>query len=232
MGSGTTGMVAKQMGRHFIGIELNPEYVGLANARIGKVRSVAHEELKPRDKMVTRMTRDGVVEDNLTEGTSERVSKRLEDAQLIAPHDAEPGDIAEEVRRRRQLRPDELENAEGQTKAEMQSTDTVPGISRVSFLSAKMQRHTLRIPRHITLHGLTMARLFADNAFTGKVSRPRAEGRLTAMLFWKERLKLPQKCRTSVKRLCLPAGSSVWSANPRRRMSVWMPPVRSCLPKC
>ena len=35
MGSGTTGMVAKQMGRHFIGIELNPEYVGLANARIG-----------------------------------------------------------------------------------------------------------------------------------------------------------------------------------------------------
>ena len=91
-----------------------------------EVRSVAHEELKPRDKMVTRMTRDGAVEDNLTEGTSERVSKRLEDAQLIAPHDAEPGDIAEEVRRRRQLRPDELENAEGQTKAEMQSTDTVP----------------------------------------------------------------------------------------------------------
>ena len=51
------------------------------------------------------MTRDGAVEDNLTEGTSERISKRLEDAQLIAPHDAEPSDIAEEVRRRRQLRP-------------------------------------------------------------------------------------------------------------------------------
>ena len=26
MGSGTTGMVASQMGRHFVGIELNPEY--------------------------------------------------------------------------------------------------------------------------------------------------------------------------------------------------------------
>ena len=35
MGSGTTGMVAKQMGRHYIGIELNPEYTELANSRIG-----------------------------------------------------------------------------------------------------------------------------------------------------------------------------------------------------
>lgn len=34
MGSGTTGLVAKQMGRHYIGIELNPEYTELANARI------------------------------------------------------------------------------------------------------------------------------------------------------------------------------------------------------
>ena len=30
MGSGTTGMVAAQMGRHFVGIELNPEYTDLA----------------------------------------------------------------------------------------------------------------------------------------------------------------------------------------------------------
>ena len=35
MGSGTTGMVASQMGRHFIGIELNPEYTELAYKRIG-----------------------------------------------------------------------------------------------------------------------------------------------------------------------------------------------------
>ena len=34
-GSGTTGMVARQMGRHYIGIELNPEYAELAKARIG-----------------------------------------------------------------------------------------------------------------------------------------------------------------------------------------------------
>ena len=48
-----------------------------------------HDELKPKDRVVLRMTRDGAVEENLTEGTSEKVSKRLEDAQLVAPHDAQ-----------------------------------------------------------------------------------------------------------------------------------------------
>ena len=41
------------------------------------------EEYKPKDKVVMRMTREGAVEENLTEGTSERISKRLEDAQLV-----------------------------------------------------------------------------------------------------------------------------------------------------
>ena len=34
MGSGTTGLVAKKLGRNFIGIELNPNYVEIANRRI------------------------------------------------------------------------------------------------------------------------------------------------------------------------------------------------------
>ena len=33
-GSGTTGAVAKQLGREFIGIELNADYVALAEARL------------------------------------------------------------------------------------------------------------------------------------------------------------------------------------------------------
>jgi len=33
-GAGTTGLVAKQEGRGYIGIELNPEYVEMARARI------------------------------------------------------------------------------------------------------------------------------------------------------------------------------------------------------
>jgi len=34
IGSGTTAVVARQLGRHFIGIELNPEYVEMARRRI------------------------------------------------------------------------------------------------------------------------------------------------------------------------------------------------------
>lgn len=36
-GSGTTGMVAKQLGRKFIGFEINPEYAAMAVKRIGSV---------------------------------------------------------------------------------------------------------------------------------------------------------------------------------------------------
>lgn len=35
LGSGTTAAVAKQLGRHYLGIELNPEYIELARQRIG-----------------------------------------------------------------------------------------------------------------------------------------------------------------------------------------------------
>lgn len=36
MGSGTTGLVAKKLGRNYIGFELNPEYVEISNRRITK----------------------------------------------------------------------------------------------------------------------------------------------------------------------------------------------------
>ena len=35
MGSGTTGLVANKLGRHYVGIELNPQYVEIAKRRIG-----------------------------------------------------------------------------------------------------------------------------------------------------------------------------------------------------
>lgn len=37
MGSGTTGLVAKKMGRNYIGIELNPNYVKMAEDRINSI---------------------------------------------------------------------------------------------------------------------------------------------------------------------------------------------------
>ena len=50
-------------------------------------------ELKARDKVVLRMKREGAVEENLTAGTEQRVSKRLEDAELVKPAEtAEPSE--------------------------------------------------------------------------------------------------------------------------------------------
>jgi DNA modification methylase len=34
MGAGTTGLVAKKLGRHYLGIELNPKYIKIAESRI------------------------------------------------------------------------------------------------------------------------------------------------------------------------------------------------------
>jgi DNA modification methylase len=36
IGSGTTALVARQLGRHFVGIELNPAYVRQARQRLAK----------------------------------------------------------------------------------------------------------------------------------------------------------------------------------------------------
>ena len=38
MGAGTTAVVARELGRNYIGIELNEEYVSLAGERLGYVR--------------------------------------------------------------------------------------------------------------------------------------------------------------------------------------------------
>ena len=43
LGSGTTAMVAKKLGRSYIGIELNPEYIELARTRIGSQLTLSLE---------------------------------------------------------------------------------------------------------------------------------------------------------------------------------------------
>ena len=132
-----------------------------------------HDELKPKDKVVLRMTRDGAVEENLTEGTSEKVSKRLEDAQLVTPHDAETVNMTEEVRKRRQLRPDELENPESQTEAQTSETaqEYKPDDLPVSDEPTSHAPHSDGYHAHPVDYG----KAFADTAVTGRVSRPRAE---------------------------------------------------------
>ena len=43
MGSGTTAVVAKKLGREFIGFDLNPEYVEMANKRLSTIQSSSQE---------------------------------------------------------------------------------------------------------------------------------------------------------------------------------------------
>lgn len=85
------------------------------------------DELKPKDKVVMRMTRDGAVEENLTEGTSEKVSKRLEEAQLVKPHGEEMAEISGEARKRRQPKPEDVMPKQDEREAgETGSSDTQP----------------------------------------------------------------------------------------------------------
>jgi modification methylase len=44
-GSGTTGAVAKRLGRHFVGIEREQDYIDAATARIAAVEPLSHAEL-------------------------------------------------------------------------------------------------------------------------------------------------------------------------------------------
>lgn len=55
IGSGTTAVVAKKLGRKYIGIELNPKYVVLAEARIRGADAVALKSVvdKQQSKLVT-----------------------------------------------------------------------------------------------------------------------------------------------------------------------------------
>ena len=44
-GSGTTGAVAKKLGRHYVGIERDPDYAALAEDRISKVNRIQEEDV-------------------------------------------------------------------------------------------------------------------------------------------------------------------------------------------
>ncbi|MBU5456942.1 C40 family peptidase [Oscillibacter sp. MSJ-31] len=89
-------------------------------------------ELKARDKVVMKMTRDGAVEENLTEGTSKSVTGRTADAELVKPVEAsKPAEAlsAEEQkkvqmrRQQRQFREEHTDNTGTQPTSETTVTE-------------------------------------------------------------------------------------------------------------
>jgi site-specific DNA-methyltransferase (adenine-specific) len=62
MGSGTTGVVCKQLGRHYIGIESKAEYVALANKRIGDAEcDLENDELGTKIDVIEESSDETVV---------------------------------------------------------------------------------------------------------------------------------------------------------------------------
>ena len=94
------------------------------------------EQLKPKDKVVMRMTRDGAVEENLTEGTSERISKRLEDAQLVKPHEADSSILPEEAAKHKQPIPEDL--LPKQEEPTTENTETVSEHTQPEYKPGEM----------------------------------------------------------------------------------------------
>lgn len=68
-GTGTTGAVAKRLGRRFIGIEREDKYCRLAQNRIGRVRTLAKEDraITPPKRQAVRVPFGTVVERGLIE---------------------------------------------------------------------------------------------------------------------------------------------------------------------
>ncbi|MBP5083743.1 MAG: site-specific DNA-methyltransferase, partial [Methanomicrobium sp.] len=44
MGSGTTAVAAKQLGRHYVGIEISPEYCQMAEERIANTKAESKKQ--------------------------------------------------------------------------------------------------------------------------------------------------------------------------------------------
>ena len=53
-GSGTTGAVAKRLGRKWIGIEQNKNYAKIAEERINSISAIVREEFKPLKESTTQ----------------------------------------------------------------------------------------------------------------------------------------------------------------------------------
>ncbi len=75
-GSGTTGAVAKKLGRHFVGLERDPDYIAVAKRRIAEVQPVSDLEMveTPAKRAEPRIPFGWLVERGLLEAGTTLVS--------------------------------------------------------------------------------------------------------------------------------------------------------------
>jgi len=135
------------------------------------------EQLKPKDKVVMRMTREGAVEENLTEGTSERISNRLEDAQLVKPHEADPSVLPDEAVKHKQPIPEDLLPKQDEQVPE--EADTLPEQVQPEYKPGELpvsEAHSSapHIPEAHHLASIDYGSVMAKTAVTSSARRTQA----------------------------------------------------------
>ena len=142
-------------------------------------------ELKARDKVVLRMKREGAVEENLTAGAEQRVSKRPEDAELVKPAEtAEPSEAlsAEEqkkVQMRRQQHQFQTEHAEDndtQPPSETSVTDEKKAENPPQNVPEPLPSETPFKPPTLEQHGVSShtGTVIAETVVTHKLRKTSA----------------------------------------------------------
>ena len=142
-------------------------------------------ELKARDKVVLRMKREGAVEENLTAGTEQRVSKRLEDAELVKPAEtAEPSEAlsAEEQkkvqmrRQQRQFQAEHAENNDTQPPSETSVTEEKRAENPPQIVPEPLPSETPFKPPTLEQHGVSShtGTVIAETVVTHKLRKTSA----------------------------------------------------------
>ena len=142
-------------------------------------------ELKARDKVVVRMTREGAVEENLTAGTGQRVSKRLEDAELVrtvetaVPSEALSPEEQKKVQMRRQQRQFQTEHAEDndtQPPSETSVTDEKKAENPPQNVPEPLPSETPFKPPTLEQHGVSShtGTVIAETVVTHKLRKTSA----------------------------------------------------------
>ncbi|WOJ88869.1 site-specific DNA-methyltransferase [Methylocapsa polymorpha] len=84
-GSGTTGAVAKRLGRNFIGVEREPSYASAAQARIAKIEMLPHEAIAtvPSKRSEPRIAFASLVEAGLIQPGETLVDEKRRHAVIV-----------------------------------------------------------------------------------------------------------------------------------------------------
>lgn len=196
-------------------------------------------ELKARDKVVLRMKREGAVEENLTAGTEQRASKRLEDAELVKPGETvEPSEAlsAEELKKvqmRRQQRQFQAEHAEDNdtqppsetSVTEEKRTETLP-----QNVPEPLPSETPFKPPVLEQHGVSShtGTVIAETVVTHKLRKTSAVEAVDADAVLTQAAETASASRSRTMPSRPRSGCRSSKGSLRRHMSVWMLPVKSC----